>query len=345
MVIELCRLQHGEEKAWDEFVYRYPNAGHCHLSGWRRVIERSYGHRAFYLWAYENGETKGILPLILIRSILFGRSLVSIPFLDDGGICADDDWTRIELYQGAWQLFEDYRVDCLDFRHRQPSGLDLPLHGLKVTLILELADNPDRMWERFDPKLRNQIRKALRSGLTASWSGSEGLSDFYDVFATNMRDLGSPVHSRGFFSAILKEFSNSARLILVRKGSQTIGGGLCLLFRDTLFMPWASSRREFFSICPNNLLYWEVIRWGCEKGYRRFDLGRSSPGSGTYCFKKQWGAIEELLHWQCLNQKHRRSTTVQADDPRYRWAIRTWKRLPLAITKLIGPLLRRQMSN
>lgn len=345
MAIELCRFGHREENAWDEYVYRYPNSSHFHLSGWRRVIERSYNHKTFYLWAIENGKVKGILPLVLIRSFLFGRSLVSLPFLDYGGICADDDQTRIELYQGALRLFEDYRVDFLDLRHYQPSGIDLPFHGSKVTMILGLSNNPEQMWGCFDAKLRNQIRKALKSDLTVLWNGLEGLADFYDVFAANMRDLGSPVHSRGFLAAVLEEFSDSARLILVRKGSQTIGGGLCLSFKDTLLMPWASSRREYLSICPNNFLYWEAIRWGCEKGYRRFDFGRSTPGSGTHRFKKQWGTIEEPLHWQCLTRNKRRVGMVQADDSRYQWAIRAWKRLPLAVANLIGPVLRRQMTN
>jgi len=345
MVVELCGFGPGEERVWDDFVYQSNNGSHCHLSGWRRVMERAYGHRSFYFRAQENGAMKGILPLILIRSALFGRSLVSLPFLDEGGICSNDNETGAELYQASVQLLGDCKAGSLDLRHRHPSGLDLPFQTLKVTLTLKLADNPDGMWELFDAKLRNQVRKALKSGITACWDGFESLSDFYEVFATNMRDLGSPVHSRKFFAAILDEFPDSARLILIRKGNQTIGGGLCLFFKDTLLMPWASSNREYFSLCPNNLLYWEVIRWGCEKGHRVFDFGRSSRGSGTYRFKKQWGAVEEPLHWQCLNRNSRSAVPMRADDPQYRWAVQTWKRLPLAITNSIGPLLRKQMSN
>jgi CelD/BcsL family acetyltransferase involved in cellulose biosynthesis len=160
-----------------------------------------------------------------------------------------------------------------------------------------------------------------------------------------MRDLGSPVHSRKFFTAILEEFAESAKLMLVRKGDLAIGGALCFFFKDTLLVPWASSRREYFSLCPNNLLYWEMIQWGCKNGYKRFDFGRSSPGSGTYYFKKQWGTKEEQLHWQCLSRKHGRPTLIHADDPKYRWVIRAWQHLPISMTKLIGPLLRGQVSS
>ncbi len=339
------QLQHGENKAWDEYVSRCPEASHCHLSGWGRVIERSYGHRAFYLLARENGEIKGILPLISMRSLLRRRSLVSLPFLDDGGICTTDEQIRAQLYEAALRLCEEQKANVLDLRHRSANNLDIPVHGSKVILSLALAEHPDTMWKRFDAKLRNQIRKAMKSGLTAAWSGLEGLSDFYEVFAANMRDLGSPVHSRQFFAAIFDEFPESAKLMLVRKGQQIIGGAVCLSFRDTLIVPWASSYREYFSLCPNNLLYWEMIRWGCEQGYRRFDFGRSSPQSGTYHFKKQWGTIEEPLHWQCLSRKQGRAVMLHADDTKYQWLIQTWSRLPLSLTKVVGPWVRGQVSS
>jgi len=345
MIVELDPVDQERAKAWDAYVYSSPFAGHGHLVGWRRVVERSYGHRCTYLIAEENGVIRGILPLVLIQSRLFGRSLVSLPFLDEGGICSQDERSRDELYREAYRLFGYHKADCLDLRHRHPSGLDLSSHAGKVTLVLELPDDPQRLWEGFDPKLRNQIRKALKSDLAVSWYGLEGLSDFYGVFANNMRDLGSPVHSRGFFEAILNEFPDSAKLVLVRQEKRTIGGGLCLLYKNTFFMPWASSLRSYLSLCPNSLLYWEAIRWACEKGYKRFDFGRSSPGGGTYRFKKQWGAQEAPLHWQFLSSQGRSAPVLQTDDLRYRWALQVWRRLPLSIANRVGPFLRKQISN
>jgi FemAB-related protein (PEP-CTERM system-associated) len=212
-------------------------------------------------------------------------------------------------------------------------------------MILDLLDGPDEMWKRFDAKLRNQVRKASKSGLTAGWSNKEGLSDFYKIFAANMRDLGSPVHSYDFFGAILDEFDDSAKIMLVRKDEDVIGGAVCLSFKDSMIVPWASSLREYFSLCPNNLLYWEMIRWGCKNGYQRFDFGRSSPDSGTYHFKKQWGAKEEPLHWQCISRKIGQAVMPHADDNKYRWIIKVWSHLPLSFTKFVGPLVRGQVSS
>lgn len=344
-MIEVRQLENGEELAWDDYVLRCPESSHCHLSGWRRVIKQAYGHQSYYLWAHEDGEVRGILPLISMRSFFLRRSLVSVPFLDDGGICADTEQVRSRLSQEALRLYEGQKADFLDLRHRYINSLNLPLAREKVMMILDLTENPDEMWSRFDAKLRNQIRKALKSGLTASWSGKEGLDDFYEVFAVNMRDLGSPVHSRNFFASIFEEFIDSVKFMLVRKDDRVIGCAVCFFFRGNLIVPWASSLREYFSLCPNNLLYWEMIRWGCENGYRRFDFGRSSRDGGTYRFKKQWGAKEEPLHWQSVSRKLRQAAMPHADDAKYQWIIRTWSRLPLSFTKFVGPLVRGQVSS
>jgi FemAB-related protein (PEP-CTERM system-associated) len=344
-MIELCRPN--QRDAWDDYVFRSAEAGHCHLNGWRHVIETSYGHRTLPLWAHENGKTKGILPLVLFRHVLFGRSLVSMPFLDDGGVCADDHATAVELSRGALRLAERFNVDWLDLRHRRPSGLDLPAYGSKITFALELDPDPDRMWSQLDAKVRNQIRKAMKFGLTASWAGAEGLDPFYEILAANMRDLGSPVHSRRFFASILDEFSDSARLILVWDGARPIGAGLCLAFKNTVQVPWASSRREDLAKCPNNLLYWEAIRQSCKDGFRRFDFGRSSPGSGTYNFKKQWKPAEQPLAWQGVSRSGAAAggSALHAGDDRYGWISNAWKRLPVPVTKVIGPSLRKHISS
>jgi FemAB-related protein (PEP-CTERM system-associated) len=293
----------------------------------------------------ENSQTSGILPLTVVRSMLFGKSLVSLPFVDYGGICADDEDTESRLFQAAAQILTDHRLDCLDLRQRRPTRIKLPFQQLKVTLVLALLEDSDRMFGEFDGKLRNQIRKAFKSGLSVSWCGADGLDGFYEVFAANMRDLGSPVHSRKFFRAILREFPESSKILLVKKDQDVIGGGLCLCFKDSLLVPWASSRRASFTLGPNNLLYWEAIRWGCSNGYKLFDFGRSSLGSGPYHFKKQWGAKEEPLYWQTLVRNGQTAVNLRPDDPKYQWLVQSWRRLPVALSKFIGPLLRKRLSN
>jgi len=333
-----------DSELWDAYVRSRPQAGQCHLSGWRRVVERGYGHPAVYLWAREGGAVRGILPLISLRSRWFGRRLVSMPFLDEGGVCADELAVAHALVEEAARVARGLAAD-LDLRHRHPSGLDLAPHGSKVTFRLDLSPGADAVWARLDGKLRNQVRKGEKSGLVVEWAGRDGVADFYDVLAVNMRDLGSPVHGRGFFEALLDEFEAGARVALVRLEGRAVAAAVCFAFRDTVYVPWASSLRAFRALCPNNLLYWEIVRWAAGAGLRWLELGRSSRGSGTYHFKRQWGALEEPLHWQYQGRNGRRGAPVDPADGSYGLAAAVWRRLPVGLTRMLGPAIRRQISN
>jgi FemAB-related protein (PEP-CTERM system-associated) len=343
IVAEECKFQPGEDRAWDAYVSLRPDTSIYQRSGWARVIERSYGHPPVYLWAREGSQVRGVLPLVAFRGALGGRSLVSLPFLDEGGLCADDDEARAALWQAALDAAKRWRAAAIELRQGYPSGLPLAPLGSKVSVMLELAADPGTMWKRLDAKVRNQVRKAMTSGLAPAWCGIEGLDEFYAVFAQNMRDLGSPVHAKRFFATILEEFAGDARLLLVRDGSRVVAGGVCMVFRDTVLVPWASSLREWRSRNPSNLLYWEVIRSACEKGLRWLDFGRSTPGGGTYRFKMQWGGRERPLHWQV--DPATRASLIDSDNPRYRWMIQAWQRLPVPLSRVIGPVIRKRLSN
>jgi FemAB-related protein (PEP-CTERM system-associated) len=343
MRAEPCRFQPGEDLAWDAYVTRCPTASVYHRYGWARVIERSYGHTPVYLWARDVGGVCGVLPLVIFRDALGRRSLVSLPFLDEGGLRADSEPAREALWKAALGVARQERAAVIELRQGEPSGLSLAPLGAKVSVMLELASTADLMWKRLDAKVRNQIRKATSSSLTSAWCGIEGLDDFYAVFTRNMRDLGSPVHARQFFASIFEEFAGDARLLLVRDGTRVVAGGVCMVFRDTVLVPWASSLREWRSRCPSHLLYWEVIRSACEKGLGWLDFGRSTPGGGTYRYKMQWGGLARRLHWEV--EPSNRGSMIDSDDPRYRWVVLAWQRLPVRVATALGPVLRKRLSN
>jgi serine/alanine adding enzyme len=200
------------------------------------------------------------------------------------------------------------------------------------------------LWKQFDAKVRNQIRKAERSGPSVEVGGEEKLREFYQVFAVNMRDLGSPVHAQGFFKALLDAFSGSARIALVYKDTTPIGGLVALAFKDTMVVPWASSLRQYFSLCPNMLLYWETIRRACMEGFKKFDFGRSSRDSNTYRFKRQWGALEEQLYWYTIPVDARRAENHGGSNHQKALFAQMWQRLPLSVTRWLGPRIRKYIT-
>jgi FemAB-related protein (PEP-CTERM system-associated) len=325
---------------WDAFVAQQPDATGYHLSGWRTVFERGLKHRTHYLAAQSENGLEGVLPLVEVRSRLFGRVLSSLPYVNYGGVLGGAE-ASAALLDAARDIARRRGLDHVLFRHRSRVFPALPVRTHKVTMLLPLKDSADAMWNALDRKVRNQVRKAEKSDLTLSSGGMELLDEFYGVFARNMRDLGTPVYGRPLFAAMLDAFPSSARIHTVSHGGRTIAGAVSYEYGDTIEVPSASSLRESRALCPNHLMYWAIIKDACTRGLRVFDFGRSTPNDGTYQFKQQWGAIEEPLAWEYAM---RGGGQVPADDrhsSKYRASIEVWKRLPLGFASWVGPRVAR----
>jgi FemAB-related protein (PEP-CTERM system-associated) len=334
------------DKSWDRYVESHPRATVAHLSAWGTVARQAYGHDPIYLMAEDGGEVVGVLPLIRIASRLFGRQLVSMPFLDYGGVLADPGrGIEAALVEEALRATRDLGVHGLGLRQLHPEPLPHPVTTGRVTMLLPLTTE-DAAWKALPSERRNRVRKGEKQGLTAVWAGPEALEDFYAVYAVNMRDLGSPVHSRGFFQAMLAALSDTVRVLLVRdRDGRTVGAAACMFFRDTIMVPWVSSLREAFALCPNFVLYWEVIRHGCREGYRVLDLGRSFRNAGTFEFKRQWGAQPHPLPWIFLDPRPDAPPPVDRDAGRFGALVQAWKRLPMPVANTLGPWIRRRVPN
>jgi FemAB-related protein (PEP-CTERM system-associated) len=265
--------------------------------------------------------------------------------MDYGGVCADDADAVQRLIDQACALLREQKSRSLELRQSDSSVRLGASREDKVSMILDLSVGAEAIWKALPAKVRNQVRKAEKSGLTVCVGGAELLDEFYDIFVVNMRDLGSPVHGKAFFSEMCAALGNSVRVTLVRDGQRTVGGLIALFFKDTMLVPWASSLREYFSKCPNNLLYWDAIQDGCKRGCGKFDFGRSSIGSGTYDFKKQWGAQPKQLYWQVLNVDGAEGSTISTDKAKYRFVLEVWRRLPLSVTRIMGPKIRKYLTN
>jgi FemAB-related protein (PEP-CTERM system-associated) len=332
----------GPAEAWNTFVLGTPTGTVMHLHAWKQVLAEAYGQTTFLLAAEEDGALSGVLPLALVTSPLFGRSLVSMPYMDYGGPCNRSS-AAVEgaLVDAARELARRHRAKLV-LRSMRRSDLGLRCSLEKVTMWLDLGDDEQVLWRSLPSERRNRIRKALRSGLSVALPGPEGLDEFYEVFACNMRDLGSPVHSPRLFEAVLRRLGPAARLVLVRDDRRAVGAGLMLLHQGMISMPWVSSLRSAFAKCPNQLLYWEAMRFGIANGFRVLDLGRSSRDSGTYEAKRQWGARPVQLYWYYHPSE---ASPPGAEVRRVSWATGLWRRLPLPVVNRLGPWLRQGIAN
>jgi FemAB-related protein (PEP-CTERM system-associated) len=336
-------LTAAEEPAWQEFAATRSQCSLYHHIAWRYVIADAYGHRTPYLVAKRAGKVSGLLPLVLVRSRLFGTCLTSLPFLDFAGAVADDDASRDALAGKARQLGRELGVDYIEFRQVVPISGDFETSTHKALMTLNLASDEAQLWSRLTSERRNRVRRAQKSGLVVESAGASKLSEFYDIWTTNMRDLGSPPHSRKFFAAMLEHFGDRCSILLVRHKGVSIGSALMLFWKDTMCVPWVSSLREHFHLYPNNVLYWEAMRTAVAKGLGTFDFGRSTVGSGTFEFKQRWGAVATPLHWQVFSVGRKR-VKPSPDDKKFRLAVELWKRVPVSITRAIGPAFRKSIT-
>jgi len=327
-----------DEATWDAYVIGHARASGYHLMAWRRVIERVFGHRTFYLAARdEQGQIRGVLPLVCLSSRLFGRFLVSLPFVNYGGVLADDAASQRALLERAIDLAKELKVDHVELRHEQVTGLQWPDKQHKVSMRIQLSEEFDALWKTFPAKLRSQIRRAEKEGMTFRLGRDDALEDFYAVFSRNMRDLGTPVYGKTFFAEILESFPESSRIGVVYLKDQPVAAGFLYGFRRVLEIPWASSDRRYNRLAPNMLLYSSVLKYGCEQGFRVFDFGRSTPGGGTYSFKEQWGAEPVQLHWHYWLANGGPLPDLSPSNTKFKWAISLWQRLPLFVSEHLGP--------
>src|SRR5205807_76154 len=264
---------------------------HFHLFGWKGVIESALGHECPYLESRgADGALLGVLPLVRVRSLLFGHYLVSMPFLNYGGPLGDEPGTRA-VVAAAMAMADRDGVKLLELRSRVERPLDLSVSHRKITVVLDVppADvGPEALWRALPAKVRSQVRRPEKEGVTVRF-GADQVPAFYDVFARHMRDLGTPVLSRAWFEAIAATFPD-VWLGCAYAGDRAIAAGAGFRWGDEFEMTWASSLREFNPIAPNMLLYWKFMERCGQQGVRVFNFGRCTPDSGTHRFKRQWGS-------------------------------------------------------
>jgi FemAB-related protein (PEP-CTERM system-associated) len=305
---------------------------------WTVLLAEALRHDAYCLEACEAGETRGYLGLVHVRSLLFGRFLVSMPYLNYGGVLADDDRTARVLIDRAAALADGLDVRYLELRHQRAIAharlAQQPGH--KIHMYLPLPETVGLLWETLPSKVRNQVRKGQKGGLSAVWGGEELLDEFYAVFSHNMRDLGTPVYGRKLFAKSLECFPERAEFCVVRAGLQVLAGALVFHGWDVSEVPSASSLRAFNHTNANMLMYWHLLSRAVERGQETFDFGRSSPDSSTYRFKAQWGAMPAPAEWQHYIRSGN-ADDLRPSNPKYGRMIRLWKRLPVRVTRWFGP--------
>jgi FemAB-related protein (PEP-CTERM system-associated) len=339
--VTIKRMEEATRPRWDAFVERMSTGTFFHLSGWLRILEVETGCEGHYLYAERDGEIVGVLPLCRVRNLIAGNVLVSTPFLVYGGAIGDDEAVSTLLAE-ATRLAEQLGVDYLELRNRAALAGEWEVKSLYVTFRKSLSTDVAENLKAIPRKQRAMVRKGINAKADVRWDLD--LEVFYEVFSESYRNLGTPVLGRSFFERVLQVFPSNVWITSVAQSGETLASVLSFVFRDEVLPYYAGSRTNARQIAANDLMYWLVMERAVERGFRTFDYGRSKIDTGSYDFKRHWGFEPEPLAYQYKLVKAKDLPNLSPTNPKFQLPIELWKRLPVGVTRLIGPPIARRLT-
>ena len=342
--MKILRCDSSHDTEWNDFVQRSSGASFYHRAEWRRINEDCFGHQTAYLAAIEGDRFVGILPLVRLKSVIFGTIGSSLPFVNYGGPAADSPEIETALIKAAASIGDEWRVDYVELRCRHKLMVDYPSAEHKVSLTVDLGPDPDALFNAFAGDHRREIRRGLKNGYVVRFGGAELVDDFHALMSQTWRDMGTPIFAKDYVRAIATAFPHAIRICVIydesgRPAATAFDG----LQQQTVEGMWLGIGGEHRKRGVGYVLYWELIKHACQHGYARHHLGRSSVNSGAEQFKKKWNARSTQLYWYYVLRTRRDIPQMNVNNPKYQLVIAAWRRLPVGLTKRLGPMISRSI--
>ncbi len=351
MELQIRQTTPSDKACWNRYVHAHPQATAYHSFAWVESVEQAYDHPNVSLIALHNNQVVGVLPVTKMKIPFAGQSLCSLPFCDLGHALVDNQQVATALLEQLQQLKNSSGAKKIEYRDTDSQTVaitianDDELLGKKVRMLLQLPETSELLLKSFKSKLRSQVRKSEKNGLTYQTGNSPELLDaFYQIFAQNMRKLGSPVHSKTWFQTLRQNYKNDLLISVVYTENTPIGAGIVLRNNTKACIPWASTLAEYNRLAPNMMLYWSLLKEVTDTGAKEFDFGRSTYGEGTFKFKQQWGAKPLPLNWFLPGQQSPLKEKQSAPGKLRTIVEQIWPKLPIEVTTFIGPRIRKYIS-
>lgn len=336
------RLDSTNHQRWDGYLDSRADATFFHLAAWQTVIEQAFGHKTYYLYAEQDEQIVGVLPLVHINSLLFGNTLVSNAFCVYGGIIADNEVAFNALKNEAQALARELNVDCLEMRNRVQRHPDWPHKSLYVTFRKVLDTDHEKNMNAIPRKQRAMVRAGIKAGLVSVID--ESIDRFYDAYSESVRNLGTPIFPKRYFRILRDVFGERCEILTIEHQGQAVASVMNFYFRDEVLPYYGGGTDAARDLKANDFMYWEVMRRSVDRGCRVFDYGRSKLDTGSYRFKKHWGFEPEPLFYEVDLVKAETIPEINPLNPKYRLFIAAWKRLPLPVSQCIGPWLAKDLG-
>jgi FemAB-related protein (PEP-CTERM system-associated) len=328
---------------WDRFVADCPGASFFHRAGWQRIVQDVFRHPTFFLYAERDGRIEGVLPLAHIRSMLFGKSLVSLPFAVYGGVAALNGEAGASLEAEAERLAQRLGVEHLEFRNVLPRHADWPTQDLYVTFRKAILPEEAANMLAIPRKQRAMVRKGIKNNLVSHIDPT--VDRFFALYADNVHRHGTPALSKRYFEALQREFGSDVEVLTVSSAEgRPLSSVLSFYFRDEVLPYYAGDDVAARDLAANDFKYWELMRRACARGIKVFDYGRSKRDTGPFAFKKNWGFEPTPLHYEYRLYKRDAVPQNNPSNAKYKLLIETWRRMPLGLANWLGPFVVRNLG-
>ena len=328
---------------WDAFVLACPEATFFHRAGWQKVLGDVYRHATWFLYAEDQGRIVGVLPLAQVKSLLFGHSLVGLPFTVYGGVAANDPQAVSALEAEAQRIAKQLGAAHLELRNVKRRHQDWPLQDLYVTFRKEILPLEQANMLAIPRKQRAMVRKGIKNNLRSEID--PGVDRFFAMFADNVHRHGTPAMPKRWFQALRDVFGDSCEVLtVVTEAGRPVSSVLSFYFRDEVLPYYAGDDEAARDLAANDFKYWELMRRACARGLKVFDYGRSKQGTGPYAFKMNWGFEPTPLAYEYCLYKRDSVPQNNPNNAKYKLLIATWRRMPVGLANWLGPLVVRNLG-
>ena len=343
LVRQLTPGNAAEAARWDAFVAQCPSATFFHKAGWQQIVSEVFRHKSYFLYAERAGEIEAVLPLGHVNSLLFGNSLVSLPFAVYGGVAASNAEAADALEAEAQKIAMQLGVDHLELRNLERRHPEWPVQDLYVCFRKVLDADIEANMLAIPRKQRAMVRKGIKNGLRSEIDDS--VDRFFALYADNVHRHGTPAMPKRYFEALLKVFGQDCEVLTaVDANGRPLSSVLSFYFRDEVLPYYAGDDLSARDLAANDFKYWELMRRACERGLRIFDYGRSKQGTGSYSFKKNWGFEPQPLYYEYCLYKRDSIPQNNPNNAKYKLLIETWRRMPIGLANWLGPFIVRNLG-
>jgi len=328
------------KKDWVSYIDNNPKSSLWHHYNWLKINKEIFSLKNISLLHYQDGKINGILPLYIVNNVFYQRFAISSPFSNYSGLITNNDLISAKLINKAVDETKNYKCNYLEIRSKSVIS-EMKQSSTFCNMILDISETIDKIWSiKVKSKTRNQTRKAYKNNLKVKIGNNiDDINEFYKVYLQNITRLGTPVFPKKYFSLMTDLFRNKLNIISIKHSDVTIASLISINFNKTCYIPYASSFVKWNSLCPNNILYWEAIKYAKENNMTMFDFGRSTKSTGTYNFKKQWGATPLQLHYNYKLIKNSTIPSTGAINNKYKLMMKLWSKLPLTLSERLSNII------